>query len=230
MDLSFFLNYFERPFYLFLIIPILIILIYFIRKDFIKFYYDDLVIKRRKKVQVFVFISRLLIFIALILALASPYIQIPDKVLGDPKVKIFVDNSTSMDLYDLSKLNSFRDEIGKNIPVENYFLGQGNDSRLAEGILTNIQPNDNILIITDGNNQGSISLNDLVLHANEVNVSISALNLIPNKNDFSVVVHGPEKTTANAENSFKIEVKKTKNESVKLVIDVDGSVVFNKDF
>ncbi len=220
-------NYFETPYIILLIIPIIIILIYLIKKDFVKIYsLNDI---KKRKIRNFALISRIFIFLLLIIALASPYVETTKIIKGDPKIKILIDNSTSMGLFDLDFISSLVANLEKRIPTEIYEAAEGEESNLGDGILSNLRKDDNLLLITDGNNNKGLDMGDVALQASILNSSISSLIINPDKFDASVYIIGPEKTTAKAENTFTVVIKKTENKTVKLVVDIDGSNVFNEN-
>lgn len=222
-------RYFERPYVLLVILPLIFMLVYLIRKDIVKLSLGQEYEKRRKKLRIFVFVTRLIIFLLLLIALASPFIETTKIISGDPKVKILVDNSTSMDIFDLSFVNNFKKELEKRIPIEISFIASGEESRLGDEILTNMRRDDNLLLITDGNNNKGIELGDAALQANIINASMSALRIFPDRYDASVVVYGSDKTTSKAENTFTVFIKKTENRTVHLIVDVDDVNVVDKN-
>lgn len=221
-------RYFERPWIFLIILPLSVILFYLIRKDFINLGFGEDYKKRKKKLRIFVLCSRLLIFILLIIALATPFIQTTKIVQGEPRVKILVDNSTSMELFDLSLVNNLRAELEKKILVDISFMASGEDSALGEGIISNMNKDSNLLLVTDGNNNVGLDFGDVALQSNSLNSSISAIRINPNKYDAAVSIYGPEKTTAGAENSFSIFVQQTEDKKARLIVDIDGGIVFDK--
>ncbi|MBS3152136.1 VWA domain-containing protein [Candidatus Woesearchaeota archaeon] len=225
---GFLFKYFERPYVFLLVIPITFIWIYLLRKNFVKLYLGEEHEKKRKKLKIFIFISRAVIVLLLLVAFASPYIETTKVVKGDPKVTILVDNSTSIELFDFSFINSFRTELEKKIPVEFSFIASGEESRLGDGIISNIKKDSNILLISDGNNNAGIELGDVVVQANSLNASISALRIFSDKYDSSVVVYGSDKTTAGSENTFTVVVKQTEKRKPRLIVHVDATVVLDQ--
>ena len=221
-------SYFERPYLLILLVPLVLFLIYFVRKNFVKVSSTKEFERKRKKLRVFVLVSRILIVLFLLIALASPYLESTKTVKGDPRVKILVDNSTSMELFDLGFANNLGSELEKRVPVEIYSVGFGEESRLGDAILGNIRKEDNVLLISDGNNNKGIELGDVAMQANSLSATVSGIILFPNKLDASVSILGADKTISNLENEFTVVVKKIEDREVNVVIEVDGSVIYNK--
>jgi len=135
-------------------------------------------------------------WILLVLAVASPFTEVVDQISGDPRVKLLIDNSTSMDLFDLSVVDNLKVELEKKLPVEEHYIASGMVSGLGDGILSNIGPNEVALLVSDGNSNDGPGLGDVILQSNEVNASLSALKIEPNRFDASVNILGPDKTTA----------------------------------
>ncbi|MBI2148622.1 VWA domain-containing protein [Candidatus Woesearchaeota archaeon] len=226
--IGFLSRYFERSYVLFLIIPLIVIFIYLFRKTFVNVYLGEQYERKRKNLKIFVFITRFIIICLLLVALASPFLIKTKVVPGDPKVKILVDNSTSMNLFDLSIVDNLKLQLEKKLPVELSYISDGEESRLGDGIISNMKKNNNLLLVTDGNNNAGVELGDAAIQANTLNVSISALRIFPDKYDASVVVYGSEKTTADVENTFTVDVHQTENRKPHLVVDVDGVAVLDK--
>ncbi len=223
-------RYFERPYLLLAIIPIILILTYFIRKSFIKIFTPKDYERKRKKLKWYIFANRIFVFLFLLVALASPFIETTKTVKGDPKIKILVDNSTSMELFDLSFANSLKNELEKRLPVEIYSVASGEESRLGDNILSNMRKDENLILITDGNNNKGIELGDVALQANAINASVSGIFLFPDtdKFDASISIIGPDKITSNVENDFTAVVKRTENRSVRIVVEADGKKIVDK--
>ncbi len=224
---SFLFTYFERPFIFYLFFPILLFLLYFLRKDFFKMnVFEDA--KRKKFLRIFVFIMRFLIFCFLLLALANPFKEITTTLPGDAHVKIFVDHSFSMDLFNLSFLPSLKTALEKEVPVEIFSVAQGEESNIGEGVLSTLKKNDHVLLISDGNNNKGLSLGDLSLHLTSLNASLSLITLKTDVFDASVAVYGPDKITVKSENTYTVLIKKTLDKTVHVRVRVDGVVVLDK--
>ncbi len=228
MIFDFFLNYFERPLILLLIIPLILLMLYLFKKEFVKLYLGGDYEVKRKKLKWFVLIIRFIILVLVLIAIASPFIQTTKVITGDPKIKIVVDNSTSMELFDLGFADNLKKQLENQIPVEVSFIASGEESKIGDGILSNMKKNSNLLLITDGNNNEGVDLGDVAIQANALNSSISALKIIPNKYDASVSVYGSQKTTSGSENTFTVSVQQTENKNPRLVVDVDGNMVIDR--
>ncbi len=239
IDLTY--RYFEHPYYLLLIIPAVLLLWYLIDKDFIKLPLDKEQQRKLSTKRLFIFITRVLVLLLLFIALAGPFVETFRTVQGDPKVRLLIDNSSSMQVFDINDANKLKSELEKRIPVEIGYIGDGEKSALGDNIIANLKKNENVLLFTDGYSNSGIELGDIVLKANSLNSSVSAINLKPKNYDASIVVYGSEKTTADAENVFTVAIKQTERKPVHVIIEVDGinvvdttteskELTFNKKF
>ncbi len=230
-DLLYSINIFrnlEYPYTLLLIIPLIVFLVYFIRKDFIKLKEDDEIKKRRILVQRIIIISRSIIFTLLLIAIATPYVHDNKEVKGDIRLKVLFDNSTSMQLIEQLPQNFF-DELKKKVETEVVHVGLKEKSDVGDAVLTNLSPFESILLITDGNiNEGS-SLSDVAFYAKRINSTINAVSLNTIKDDVAVSLIGPSKVMENVENTFTVHLSKAgKISEVSLTVLVDDRVIIEK--
>jgi len=223
-SLIFFNNNFNNSKILLLIIPILIGLYLFFRKDVFKNNIDK-IFNRRKNI---LFITRAIILVLLFIALAGPFVEKLSIVHGDPKIKILIDNSTSMVLFDNSEFSRLKQNLEQHIPVEINYIASGDKSGLSDGIISSMRPYDQVLLFSDGNNNVGSVMGDAALHAVNTGGTINALKLTPNKFDASVAVLGPDKTTSGAEEDYIISIKRTdKDKSINIKIEIDGEIALD---
>ena len=94
----------EYPWVLLLIILLVPLLIWLLKKKFAVTKEDLQTQKQKKRVKKVMFFTRTIMFILVLIALASPYTQTEKIIEGDPYIQLLVDNSTSMSLFeDVSK-------------------------------------------------------------------------------------------------------------------------------
>ncbi len=203
---------FKNPNLLLGIIPLAVILFILIRSNFVKFddYRDQVhFVRSRRWRRVFLFVSRFVIFSLIILALAQPFELKQETIAGNPSLTILTDRSESFRLFGENISDKLSEQLSKSIPVSVKTLAEGNRSALGDSILTNMQGDDNILLITDGNSNYGRSLGDIMLFASSLNTTISALSLNPVNKDAAVTINGPSETTADVDNSFDVTVAQT---------------------
>ena len=174
---SLFYNYFEYPALLLLIIPLILLVIYLLNKDFVKLKIDELSLNKKRKLKIFVLFTRIILILCLVISLAFPYTESTKIVTGDPEIKLLVDSSLSMDVFDMNFIEDFKSNLENFVPVELSYISSGDQSLIGGGILSHLSENDNILLISDGNNNEGVDLGDVALYANSINASISALKL-----------------------------------------------------
>ena len=191
------------------IIPAILFLFWFTRKIFIKFnnrFELENYLKLKKTDRWIVFALRSGAFAFLLLAIASPFILESKTVPGDPRLTILVDNSSSMALYNPGIAYSLYKKLEGSIPVSVRVIASGEHSSIGNGILNNIEGDDNILVITDGvNNEGKL-LGDIMLFASNINSSVSTLKMDAVNNDVDVTIDGPPELIKDTEGDFVVRV------------------------
>ncbi len=223
---------FKYPNILFLIIPTVIILFFIIIRNTIKFddYREQVRFEsQRKWKRIFMLFSRTIIFSLLIAALAQPFELKQETIAGNPTLNIYADNSLSFNLFEENLSDKIASEVSKTMPVTTRTLAEGNHSALGDAILSNMQGNDNILLITDGNNNYGRSLGDIMLFASSLNSTISALDIGPIRKDAVVTIEGPSETTADTENVFEVQIRQAGHLlPYMLKVVVDNEMVVNE--
>ena len=226
---AFFWTHIEHPAYLWLV-PILIIFIFWLtRHDFVKLAEDRATKASRKRIQWVMIFFRSLAIAALVFALASPFLERTKTITADPFMKILVDSSESMDVYDEDTGDNLRARLEQAINAETHMIASGSTSAIGDGILNNIKEGDNIILVTDGRANIGASLGDVALFGAAHNVTFNALNLVPNTDDAYVEVFGPSKTVSNVDNTFSVSTGWASGErkNVHLVVTVDGDTVLD---
>ena len=132
IDIPFIIPYrFEDQIYLWMIPVAVIILIYIIRKDFVKFKSDEekKVFKQKKKWdKIFMIVMRSCAVALLLVALSSPFITDEREVKGDPHVTVMVDNSSSFSIFKQSDVNQLIKNLEKYMPVKVRHIGTNDKS------------------------------------------------------------------------------------------------------
>lgn len=211
---------FERPWWLLLFIPLIILFYFLINHNFLAHRVEY---KGRRNV---VLLLRVFMLLFLLLALASPFVHKMDTVQSTPRVKFLVDESDSFSIFDKSKVNDLAGQLEQRIPVENKVIVSGQKSNIGDGILKEMSDGDSLLLVTDGNNNDGIKLSEVGVSAISRNVTINALDLSANTFDASVEIVGPDKTVGGVENEYLVVLSKSKEGSVRLKVLVDGKVIY----
>ena len=131
------------------IIPILLFLFWLTRKTFVKFnnkFELENYVKSKKTDRKIVFALRSLAFVFLLIAIASPFMLESKTVPGNPRLTILVDNSTSMVLYNSNVAYDLYKKLEGTVPVQIRTIASGEHSTIGNGILNNLEGNDNVLV------------------------------------------------------------------------------------
>lgn len=223
---------FKYPIVLLLYIPIAVLTVMLIRRTMIGFRTPkerEEFVRRNRFIKRFLIISRLCIFLLLVIAMASPFNFEERPVKGDLTLTILVDNSTSFALFDAEVSERLRAAIESKIPVTVKTVGTGEISAIGDSILSNIQGNDNFLLVTDGNTNYGKSLGDVILFASNLNTTINALDLAPKRTDAVVWAEGPSEAIVGSETVFSVKVNSVgKHSPYRLTVDIDGSTVLEQ--
>ena len=211
------------------IIPVLLLIFWLTRKTFIKFsnkFELENYLKSKKFDRRVVFALRSSAIIFLLLAIASPFVLESKTVPGDPRLTILVDNSSSMVLYNPNIAYELYKKLEGSISVHIRTIANGEHSTIGNGILNNIEGNDNVMVITDGvNNEGKL-LGDIMLFATSINSSVSTLKMETIQNDVGVTIDGPPELIKDTEGDFVVKVSVVgKNIPYKLQVTIDDTIL-----
>ena len=191
------------------IVPILLFLFWLARKTFVKFnnkFELENYVKSKKTDRRIVLFLRSLAMVFLLLAIASPFILESKTVPGNPRLTILVDNSTSMALYNPNIAYDLYKKLEGTVPVQIRTIATGEHSTIGNGILNNIEGDDNVLVVSDGvNNEGKL-LGDIMLFASGINSSVSTLKMDAARNDVGVTIDGPPELIKDTEGDFVVKV------------------------
>jgi uncharacterized membrane protein len=199
----------EKAYMLYWMLPLFILLLFLIYRNFIKFKNED----ERKKfnknnllLRIIMLLSRTLIILLLLFSLARPFTTEEAITQGHPVIKILVDSTESMNIFSKDLLKSLEQALGNKVPVDIRQISSGKKSELGEGILKNIEGKDNLLLITDGNNNFGKGLTDVAIYSGISDTRLFALDISPEKSDSRVEISGPSETIEGTLNKFNIKV------------------------
>tara|TARA_Y100000310_G_C20696939_1_gene826369 strand:+ start:3544 stop:5838 length:2295 start_codon:yes stop_codon:yes gene_type:complete len=153
-----------------------------------------------------IFFLRAAALTLLIIALSTPYILESKSVKGNPRLTILVDNSSSMNLYDPSAGLDLFNKLEGAIKVNIRTIAAGDESAIGSGILNHMEGGDNLLVVTDGNNNKGKLLGDIMLLAQSINATISTLDSKPVNTDVGVTIAGHHELIKDSEGEFKVNV------------------------
>lgn len=215
-----------RPQAFFILIPIMVLFLALLFKDFVTDVWGDK--EEKKKFRVIMLITRILIFLMLAIALAMPFGEVTITTPGNPKLTILIDNTSSMNVMDTSFIPMLKQEIEKEIPVSIKVMSSGMKSAIGDDMLNHIEKDSNILVITDGNVNEGTELGDVALLAANLNSSVSAIQLENGESEVGVYVEGPETATAGVNNTFKVSIINLGREKPNIKVSIDNEVIINE--
>ena len=226
-------KFFSHPYAILLIIPILILLKIVLRNTFVKLKNEKLDpewAKRRQQLRKIVYLTRGLMFLLLLLAIASPFVERETLIDGDPFLRLIIDNSSSFSAFDQEVGSRLREELGRNIRVETRYVGSDEKSPLGDAVLSSMQANGHILLVSDGHNNFGADLGDVALYASRLNTTINSIDLDPIKNDVRVSIEGPQKTFEEKEETFVVHVDQIGiTQTYHIKVTVDDHLVLDTD-
>ena len=222
-------SHMEQPWVLLLIIPLILLVILIMRKEFVKVKDPaDVRALKRKTRHVMIF-TRIIIGALLLIAIASPFIQKEKTIEGDPYIKLLVDNSSSMALFkDVSA--QLKENLEKHMNTEVSVIGLEEYSNIGDDILNNLEPHGSVLLLSDGNANAGADLGDVALYSTKLEASINAVALELANRDARVVILGPSKALADSENTFSVFIGKVGNIGpVHLTVTLDGETIYDQE-
>ncbi len=215
-------------------VPALLLLYFTIQKNFIKFFSRDeqaSYLRKRKSQRTVFFALRAVMLTFILIGISSPFIMETTSVKGNPRITILVDNSTSMNLFESGLEKELESKLKTSIPVSIRRITSGEKSAIGDGILNNLERDENVLVITDGNSNDGKLLGDILLLASSLNATVSTLDIKPINSDAGVEIKGPGEAILDTEETFYVEVSNV-GEKVPYTLEVrldDGIVIAKTD-
>jgi len=220
------------PYVILLFIPLLILLIILIKRTFVKFLdgsEKSEFAKKNKTKRIWMTISRAIILLLVLIAVASPVTLKEKTSKGDFSLTILADSSTSFDIFEKNIPQTLKSKIDDEIPTTIRYIATGNNSNIGDELLNNIQGNDNILLISDGYSTKGKSLGDMMFFASYLNTTISTLDLEPKETDYWVVIDAPREVTLGNEFTYYVDVYNVgEKQNYNIKIKVDESVIIDE--
>lgn len=203
---------FEYPFMLLLLILLIPAGLYLFKKT-------------NRKVLVY---SRLLIFALLIIALANPFSYVETTESNkNPDIALIVDTTDSMNLFNMSGTNELMKKLSKDTNARMITLS-GKETRIGDSIIGAADGKNQILLISDGNDNYGETLERAVEVSKEIGsvVSVAIPDLI--SNDMSVEIKGEKTVITGNEISYNVLVRAavgSKENSFVYRIYADGKLI-----
>ncbi len=201
---------FANPFIILLISPLILVGWYAIRKGIPKL----------------IILSRLIILSLLIIALAEPFTLSSGSVRDEiPKVTIVSDQTMSMDLFNKDTGGKIFEAIKSKTPTTARQFA-GIKSPIGDEVINAAEGNNNIVLVSDGNNNYGKDLFDAISFVSKTGTRVFAVKQTPIHNDASVEIESAKNLIIGNENVFNIVVRQAGNEtSYRLDVQIDGAPV-----
>jgi uncharacterized membrane protein len=218
-----------KTYAIYLIVPLVLILIALTWVTFVKFKEESekkTFVKEHRSDRILFFVLRSLIFMLLLIAIASPYKIRETTTEGNPSLTILADNSSSFDIFDKTIATGLKDKLEVFFPTTLKYIASGERSAIGDGILQSAEGDDHMLVISDGYNNYGRDLGDIILFSSILNTTIHTVRLEPLKKDVSIIVTGPSQVIEQSESTFNVHVINVGNVKYsKVEAFVDGNQV-----
>jgi hypothetical protein len=209
-----------------LLIPLLLILAFILFRNFVS---EDIGNRRERfRFRIIILLIRSAIIILLVIALAKPYGETTITTPGDPKITILVDNSSSMGVLDMSFLPQLKSDLEKEFPVTIRPIGSGTTSDLGDEVLGYLEKDNNLLLVTDGQDTTGASLEKVSIYAANLNSTLSAISLKNKEPEVGVSISGPDTTVNGVNNTYTINIVNLDNQDVQISVMIDNEQVLNQ--
>ncbi|MCK4651838.1 MAG: VWA domain-containing protein, partial [Methanosarcinales archaeon] len=154
-----------------------------------------------------ILVTRAAVFILLIISLASPCDLVSQTVFDEtPSITIIDDHTDSMALFDNDTGIRVYERLKSRTPTEIRQI-TGGRTAIGDAVTEFARGNDNILLVSDGNNNHGLDLADTIAFARAVNTTVCAIRLEPEHSDISVEISGGKDVVVESEQSFAITVQ-----------------------
>ncbi|MES3517840.1 MAG: VWA domain-containing protein [Natronomonas sp.] len=190
---------FERPLFL-LVVPVAVVVTAFL------FLYDVGPAAPERRDRYLFFGSRLLVVLLLVTAAAGPYLVDVRETTGEPEVHLLVDDSDSMDVYDVEADRLAESIESEGVPVRTTTIASDDGSPLGDGVLRSLERESHVVLVSDGQVTEGRSLGAAADVAYEQNATISAIELRADRPERVVSVDAPETTIAGVEEQLLVSV------------------------
>lgn len=218
----------EYPWVILAILILIPITYFLLRKDFLKMEEEPQVKQQKKRLRRIMLITRTLIYLALLLAIASPFIQTDKTIEGDPYVQLIIDNSSSMQLFEKDGMQ-LAEGLRNRMNTEVKQTGTQTTSNIGDAVLSKLKPHASVLVFSDGQANSGAELGDVALFARKLNASISVVKPRIKNKDVSIAIYGPSKTMEGSENTFNVLLNRVEMPNpVPVEITIDGETVYSE--
>jgi hypothetical protein len=172
-------------------------------------------------------ISRIIVAILLVAALASPFALVPRVTDNDtPDIVLISDKTASMGLFEDETATNLYESLTAKTPTTLVEL-TGDSTSLGDAIMQYSRGDNQIAIITDGNNNHGAELTDALQFAKETGTTVYAVEPELKFNDLSVQILGDKTVIVNSDIQFDVLVTQAGEEEVRYKYELysDGDLI-----
>ncbi|MDG6243715.1 MAG: VWA domain-containing protein [Methanolobus sp.] len=189
---------FESPELLWLIVPAMIAGLYLMRK----------------KKQKMLILSRIIVAVLLIVALASPFTIVPRITTDEnPNLVIISDETDSMNLFRNGTSSDLYEAMAAQTPTSLVRL-TGDSTALGDAIVQYSTGDNQIVLVSDGNSNRGEDLEDALKFAKETGTTVYYVQPELVANDLSVRIEGDKTVIINNDNQFDIVISQAMEQTV----------------
>ena len=190
---------FANPEMFWLIVPVLIAGLYLLKKG-------------TKKGLI---ISRIIVAILLITALASPFILVASVTSDDnPNIVIISDETDSMEIFSNGSATDLYEALTAKTPTSIVRL-TGDSTALGDAIVQYATGDNQIVLVSDGNSNTGEDVETALQFADEMGTTVYYVQPEVEYNDISVEIEGDKTVVRNNDNQFNIVVTQALEQSIK---------------
>ncbi|MGP8337439.1 MAG: hypothetical protein ACT6FC_04315, partial [Methanosarcinaceae archaeon] len=171
--------------------------------------------------------SRIIIAVLLIIALASPYTLISKTTIDDtPDIVIISDETTSMQLFEDGTASRIYEALTAKTPTALVKVS-GEKTSIGDAIVQYSRGDNQIVLVSDGNNNYGKTLEDAFKFAKEAGTTVYSVEPELKVNDLSVEITGDKTVVIGNKNEFSVIVSQAGEEEIKYSLEVlvDGNPV-----
>lgn len=172
-------------------------------------------------------LSRAAIFCLLAVALANPYVTVTETTQSKrPLITVVSDLTASTEIFD----RDVAERVQADLPDSQIRTFSGTSTPLGDKILQYAQQGGALLLVTDGYSTTGRSPEEALALARSANTTVFALEMEPEREDYSVEISGTSTAVLGGDYPFTIIVRSaTSGFEGLLTVKADNSIVYQKD-
>jgi len=169
-------------------------------------------------------LSRAAVFCLLAVALANPYVTVTETTQPKrPLITVVSDLTASTEIFD----RDAAERVHADLPDSQIRTFSGMATPLGDKILTYAQQGGALLLVTDGYSNAGRSLEDALALARSANSTVFALEMGPEREDYSIEISGTNTAVLGGDYPFTVIVRSaTSGFEGLLTVRADNSVVY----